>query len=82
MPSAGKNKKLHKDARVNAVYPRCVRPEVRMDKTIPRLNIEHFHKLLLTEVDDTRRAMLLRLLAEEETKFAAFAVPPHIGSAG
>ena len=38
---------------------------------IARLNIEHFRKQLVTEKDETRRQMLLRLLAEEEAKLAA-----------
>jgi hypothetical protein len=42
-----------------------------MDKTVARLNIEHFRKRLATETDETRRQMLLRLLAEEEAKLAA-----------
>jgi hypothetical protein len=43
-----------------------------MDRDIARLNIEHFRKLLEREVDEERRAMLLRLLAEEEAKLSAF----------
>lgn len=53
-----------------------------MDKTITRLNIEHFRKLLLNEADETRRGTLLRLLAEEETKLAAFTAPPKAEKAG
>lgn len=41
-----------------------------MDKTIARLNIEHFRKRLAAETDETRRQTLLRLLAEEEAKLA------------
>jgi len=39
-----------------------------MDKTVARLNIEHFRKRLAAETDDTKRQTLLRLLAEEEAK--------------
>jgi hypothetical protein len=39
-----------------------------MDRTVARLNIEHFRKLLATEADETRRQALLRLLEEEEAK--------------
>ena len=46
-----------------------------MDRTVARLNIEHYHKLLATETDETRRQMLSRLLAEEEAKLAAFEDP-------
>jgi hypothetical protein len=33
-----------------------------MDKTISRLNIEHFRKMLATEQEQMKREMLLRLL--------------------
>ena len=39
-----------------------------MDKTVARLNVEHYKRLLATETDETRRRTLLRLLAEEEAK--------------
>ncbi len=42
-----------------------------MDKTVARLNIEHFNKKLATETDETKRQAILRLLAEEEAKLAA-----------
>jgi hypothetical protein len=42
-----------------------------MDKAVARLNIEHFRKQLATETDETKRQMLLRLLAEEEAKLSA-----------
>ncbi|HET7383787.1 MAG TPA: hypothetical protein VFJ59_14520 [Pseudolabrys sp.] len=41
-----------------------------MDKTVARLNIEHYRRLLVKETDEPRRQMLLRLLAEEEAKIA------------
>jgi hypothetical protein len=41
-----------------------------MDKTIARLNIEHFRKRLAVETDETTRQMLLQLLAEEEARLA------------
>jgi hypothetical protein len=43
-----------------------------VDRTVARLNIEHYKKLLGTEKDDAKRQMLLRLLAEEEAKVASF----------
>lgn len=46
-----------------------------MDKIIAHLNIEHYRKLLAVEADETRRAMLLRLLAEEEAKLATPQTP-------
>ena len=46
-----------------------------MDKAIARLNIEHYRKLLATETDETRRQMLVRLLAEEEAKLASMDKP-------
>ena len=41
-----------------------------MDKRIARLNIAHYRDKLVTEQDETRRQILLRLLAEEEAKLA------------
>ena len=48
----------------------------RDDKTVARLNIEHFRKLLATEIDGPKRQTLLRLLAEEEAKLATI-IDPH-----
>jgi hypothetical protein len=42
-----------------------------LDRTIARLNIEHYRKKLAEEVDPDRRATLLRLIAEEEAKLIA-----------
>jgi hypothetical protein len=39
-----------------------------MDRAVARLNIEHFHRLLDVEKDETKRQMIRRLLAEEEAK--------------
>ncbi len=39
---------------------------------IVRANIEHFRKLLETEKDPRKRAVIERELAEQETKLAAF----------
>jgi hypothetical protein len=39
-----------------------------MDRTVARLNIEHYRRLLATESDETRRQVIQRLLAEEEAK--------------
>jgi hypothetical protein len=41
-----------------------------MDRAVARLNIEHFRRLLAKETDESRRRVLLRLLAEEEAKLA------------
>ncbi len=41
-----------------------------------RLNIAHFREKLATEHDETKRQMLLRLLAEEESKLAAALTDP------
>ena len=41
-----------------------------MDRSVAKLNIEHYRRLLETETDETRRQNLLRLLAEEEAKVA------------
>ena len=42
-----------------------------LDRTVARLNIEHYRKKLAEETDPDRRATLLRLIAEEETKLIA-----------
>jgi hypothetical protein len=39
-----------------------------IERTVTRLNIEHYKKLLESETDEPKRQMLLRLLAEEEEK--------------
>ena len=41
-----------------------------MDKTVARLNIEHFRNLLLEEMDEAKRQIVLRLLAREEAILA------------
>ena len=41
-----------------------------MDRTVARLNIEHYKRLLEGETDESRRQLLLRLLAEEEAKIS------------
>ena len=46
-----------------------------MDRTVARLNIEHFRKQLAKETDETKRKVILRLLAEEEAKLATFKLP-------
>ena len=46
-----------------------------MDKAVARLNIEHYRKLLVNEIDETRRQQVARLLAEEEAKLAALENP-------
>jgi hypothetical protein len=39
-----------------------------MDRSVARLNIEHFKKLLAAETVDKKRQILVQLLAEEEAK--------------
>ncbi|HEX9877891.1 MAG TPA: hypothetical protein VGC50_14660 [Gammaproteobacteria bacterium] len=39
-----------------------------MEEDIIRLNIERFRRLLSETMEESRRRMLLRLLAEEESK--------------
>ncbi len=51
--------------------------ELAMDKTVVRLNIEHFRTLLVNEADAARRGVLSRLLAEEEAKLAALEGSPE-----
>ena len=42
-----------------------------MRSWIARANIEHFRKLLETDTDARKRAVIARLLTEEQTKLAA-----------
>ena len=42
-----------------------------MDRTVARLNVEHYRRLLATELDEGKRRTLQRLLAEEEAKVTA-----------
>jgi len=56
---------------------RSLKAADRMDRTVARLNIEHFRSLLAAEADDGKRQMILRLLAEEEAKLAALEDPPE-----
>ena len=44
-----------------------------MDRSVARLNIEHYRRLLAKETDESRRRAILRLLTEEETKLASSA---------
>ena len=55
-----------------AELPPCT-PEgmLRMEKFIERQNIVHYVDQLKAETDPTKRAMLLRLLAEEKAKQAS-----------
>jgi hypothetical protein len=43
---------------------------LRMDKSVARLNIEHYRKLLATDLDATKRQTILQLLAREEATLA------------
>jgi hypothetical protein len=38
--------------------------------TIVQLNIEHYRRLLKTEIDESKRQTIAKLLAEEEAKLA------------
>ena len=46
-----------------------------MDRTVARLNIEHYRTLLAKETGETKRQAIMRLLAEEEAKLAALGPP-------
>lgn len=56
--------------------PRVVGCADGVDRTIARLNIAHFRKLLAEEMDEAKRSVVRRLLAEEEAKLAALDTPP------
>jgi hypothetical protein len=42
-----------------------------VDRTVARLNIEHYRKQLARETDETRRRTIVQLLEEEEAKLAS-----------
>ena len=44
-----------------------------IERTVTRLNIGHYKKLLENETDETKRQTLMRLLAEEEAKLRSLA---------
>ena len=47
----------------------------QMDRTVARLNIEHYRRLLAKELDEAKRRTLQRLMAEEEAKMAGLEHP-------
>jgi hypothetical protein len=49
---------------------------VLVDRSVARLNIEHYRRLLEKETDEDRRQTIKRLLAEEEAKLADSQRPP------
>jgi hypothetical protein len=48
-----------------------------VDKTIAKLNIEHYRRLLSDETDAAKRQTLQRLLVEEEKKLAQIVKQQH-----
>ena len=58
-------------SRLNSSKRDGVSTSIRMPDWIARANIEHFKKLLETETDAKKRAMIERELAEEQAKLAA-----------
>jgi len=49
-----------------------------MDRSVAHLNIQRYRRLLAEEADDAKRALLQRLLAEEEAKLANLPPPPAV----
>lgn len=50
----------------------------RMDTFVARLNIAHFQKCLASEPDPAKRALLERLLIDEEAKLAAVEIVEQV----
>jgi hypothetical protein len=46
-----------------------------VDRSVARLNIEHYKRLMVRETDEQRRQVIMRLLAEEEAKVAGSKPP-------
>jgi hypothetical protein len=40
-----------------------------MDRTVARLNIEHYRQLLTTKMDEIKRQIILLMLAEEKERY-------------
>jgi hypothetical protein len=53
------------------------RSSIHVDKFVAYLNIKHFCRQLAEETNETRRLMLVRLLAEEEAKLATLTSRPE-----
>ena len=53
-----------------------------MNKTVARLNIEHYRRALSEEEDEAKRRILLRLLTEEEKLKAITKLPKEMESCG
>ena len=47
-----------------------------LDAIVARLNIERFCKIFTDESDETKRHMLVRLIAEEKAKLCALVAAP------
>jgi hypothetical protein len=47
-----------------------------VDKTVARLNIEHYRRLLAEETDAAKRQTIMLLLAEEEARLHALLGQP------
>ena len=52
------------------------RSEVARGQDRSQLNIEHYRKLLLSDLDDVKRSTAMQLLAAEEAKLAEFSKVP------
>ena len=49
----------------------CYNGSHDLEKTVAKLNVEHYRKLLASEIDDVKRRTIHALLAAEEAKLAA-----------
>ena len=47
-----------------------------MDRSVAHLNIERYRRLLAEEADEGKRAVLIRLLEEEEAKLRSLPSQP------
>jgi hypothetical protein len=50
-----------------------------LEKTVARLNVEHYRKLLASDIDDVKRRTITALLAAEEAKIGASEASNEIG---
>jgi hypothetical protein len=84
-PGASTSKCLEPEkirGRRRMIATRTVNARVALDTIVARLNIERFCKLFPDESDETKRHMLVRLIAEEKTKLYALVASPACSDFG
>jgi hypothetical protein len=71
----GTHRKNSGDANMITTRP-ILGAQVSLDAVVARFNIERFCKIFSGESDETKRHMLVRLIAEEKAKLCALVASP------